>query len=121
VGLALAENYIPSSLALEQHSLWRFFPEPVPEQLGRDAVREFRSWLVGNALRELDPYFNRFLDETWAMLAWSNLHGTVVSSAHTVKQISDDANAAKKFWYDNAGARRRGARHIDALVDEQCA
>jgi hypothetical protein len=97
VGLPLTENYIPSSLALEQYSLWRFFPEPVPEQLGKDAVREFRSWLVGNALRELDSYFNRFLDETWMMLAWSNLHGTVVSSAHTVKQISDDTNAANKL------------------------
>jgi hypothetical protein len=97
VGLPITENYIPSSLALEQHSLWRFFPEPVPEQLGRDAVREFRSWLVRNALRELDSHFNRFLDEIWMMLAWSKLHGRVVSSAYTVKQISDETNAAKKL------------------------
>jgi len=97
IGLPLTETYIPSSLALEQHSMWRFFPEPVPEPLGRDAVREFRSWLVGNALRELDTYFSLFLDETWKLLTWSKLHGTAVSSTHTVKQISDETNAAKKL------------------------
>jgi hypothetical protein len=97
MGLPLTENYIPSSLALKQHSLWHFFPEPLPEQLGRDAVREFRSWLVGNALRELDAHFNRFLDEIWMMLAWSKLHGTVVRSDHTVRQISNETNAANKL------------------------
>jgi len=97
VGLPVTENYIPASLALAQDSMWRFFAEPLPEQLGREAVREFRSWLVGNALRELDSHFSRFLDETWAMLAWSKLHGTIVSSAHTVKQISNETNAAKKL------------------------
>jgi hypothetical protein len=77
--------------------MWRFFPEPVPEQLGKEAVREFRSWLVGNALRELDSHFSRFLDETWTMLALSKLHGKRVSTAHIVKQISDETNAAKKL------------------------
>jgi hypothetical protein len=97
VGLSVTENYVPASLALEKDSMWRFFPEPVPEQIGKEAVREFRFWLVGNALRELDLHFSLFLDSTWAMLAWSKLHRTRVSSAYTVKQISGETNAAKKF------------------------
>jgi hypothetical protein len=97
VGLPVTENYIPGSLSLAQHSMWRFFPDPIPEHQGKEGVREFRSWLVGNALRELDAHFSRFLDETWTMLAWSKPHGMRVSSAHTVKSISHETNAAKKL------------------------
>jgi hypothetical protein len=53
--------------------------------------------LVGNALRELDLHFSLFLDSTWTMLAWSKLHGTVMSSAQTVKQILNETNSAKKL------------------------
>jgi hypothetical protein len=97
IGLPITENYVPASLALVKHSMWRFFPEPVPELQAREAVWQFRSWLVGNALRELDAHFNRFLDEIWMKLELSKLHGMRVRSDHTVKPISNETNAAKKL------------------------
>lgn len=98
VGLPITENYIPETLALTQHSFLHFFPEPLPEKVERDAVREFRSWLVGNALRELDLHFSLLLDETWTVLDWAKLHRTRVSTAaEAPKPISSETNAAKKL------------------------
>jgi hypothetical protein len=97
IGLPVTENYVPESLSLTQYSMWQFFPEPIPKSVGMEAVSEFRSWLVGNALRELDLFFNLFLDAIWNTAAWSELHGTRVRSTHTIEQIASETNGAKKF------------------------
>lgn len=97
IGLQVTENYIPNSLALSRHSNIRFFPEPLLESAGQEAVKEFRTWLVGNALRELDLHFSLFLDRTCATLRYSKLHGTRVRSNHVVAGISGDTNAASKL------------------------
>jgi hypothetical protein len=77
--------------------MWRLLPEPISEPDARTAVDEFRSWLVGNALRELDLYFSLFLDRTGLLVRFSKLHGTRVRRDHTIKDISGDTNAAKKY------------------------
>lgn len=40
IGLSATENYVPTSLALERDSMWHFFPDPVAESVGKDAVTE---------------------------------------------------------------------------------
>jgi hypothetical protein len=97
VGLNATEEYLPQSLALTKVSMWNFFPEPLPEEAGRDAVKEFRIWLVGNALRELDAHFSLFLDNLCFAIRLSKLHGKRIRSDHVVKSISGETNVAKKF------------------------
>jgi hypothetical protein len=97
IGLSQTENYVPASLALLEHSNWHFFPEPLAEPAGQAAVKEFRAWLIGNALRELDLHFSLFLDSIGSLEKLSKLHGTRVRSDHRIKQTSGETNAAKKF------------------------
>jgi len=97
IGLNTTDDYIPQSLALTNLSMWHFFPEPLPEPSGREAVKEFRAWLIGNALRELDAHFSLFLDNTCFVIRLSKLHGTRVRSNHIVKTIAAETNVAKKY------------------------
>jgi hypothetical protein len=52
--------------------MWHFSLSQFPNNWEGEAVREFRSWLVGCAARA-GLHFSLFLDETWNMLAWSKL------------------------------------------------
>lgn len=97
VGLNSTKGDELPSLALSNESMWRFFPDPPPEALAQEAVREFRTWVIGNGLRELDAHFNRFLDAVWPAIQLGKLHGQKVSWSFTPKDISGDTNASKKF------------------------
>jgi hypothetical protein len=97
IGLNTTEEYIPQSLTLTTLSMWRFFPEPLPEESGREAVKEFRIWLIGNALRELDTHFSLFLDNTCFAVRLSKLHGTRVKTDHIIKSIAAETNVSKKY------------------------
>lgn len=97
IGLNTTEEYIPQSLALTNLSMWHLFPEPLPEQSAREAVKEFRTWLISNALRELDAHFSLFLDNTCFAVRLSKLHGTRVRTDHVIKMITAETNAAKKY------------------------
>jgi len=85
------------ALALTDHSMWRFFPFPEPEAVVKEAVAEFRLWVTGNALRELDAHFSLFLNEVWFSLEVAKLHGTEVPAGYEIKGIANDTNAASKF------------------------
>ncbi|HEV2364722.1 MAG TPA: hypothetical protein VGS12_11065 [Caulobacteraceae bacterium] len=97
VGLNSTKGKELPSLALSAQSMWRFLPDPAPEALAQEVVREFRSWVIGNGLRELDAHFNRFLDAVWAAIQLGKLHGQRVAWTFTPDDISADTNAAKKF------------------------
>lgn len=115
VGLNSTADTGNVSLALVDHSMWRFFPDPEPEQAVAEAVSEFRIWVIGNALRELDAFFSRFLDSAWYNIEFAKLHGTKVPSTHTIKGIESDTNVGNKFAkvldalgkkHDDSGALR---------------
>jgi hypothetical protein len=78
IGLNSTNTLEGLSLALTDQSMWRFFSEPEPEATIKEAVSEFRIWITGNALRELDAHFSLFLDEVWFTLEFAKLHGTKV-------------------------------------------
>jgi hypothetical protein len=62
---------------------YQFWPEEIPSEF-RDAAREeYRAWLVGSCLREVDLFYGLFLDEIWFALEVGELHGTSVRSDHT--------------------------------------
>lgn len=98
IGLSRTDDFLPASLSLTNHTYIHFLPDPIPEAVARSAVKEFRSWLIGNALRELDLHFNLFLDRIWSTVQLTKLHGQRVSSSHVINnKISNDTNAANKL------------------------
>ena len=97
IGLNSTQGPNLPSLALNDRSMWRFFEEPAPEAVVREAVDEFRNWVIGNALRELDAYFNHFLDGVWTAAQFAKLHGQRVKSDFTPRDISGNTNAASKL------------------------
>jgi hypothetical protein len=115
IGLNSTANADGLSIALVNHSMWRFFSEPEPKQVVSEAVSEFRIWVTGNALRELDAFFSRFLDGAWYNIEFAKLHGTTMPSNHTIKGIESDTNVGNKFAkvvdalgrkHDDSGALR---------------
>jgi len=96
IGISTATSGSPR-LALTDQSAWRFFPDPAPEELTREAVEEFIIWVIGNAIRELDSHFSGFLDEVWLACEFAKLHGTEVAADFAPKGIDQKTNAASKF------------------------
>jgi hypothetical protein len=97
VGLNATNHNEPLSLVLTNDSMFRFFPEPAPEEMVKQTVSEFRDWVIGNALREIDTHFSRFLDAVWGSVEWSKLSGSSVRSDHVIKGIDSDTNCANKY------------------------
>jgi hypothetical protein len=97
IGLNATSREAPPPLALTDQSMWRFFPTPEPLDVAKAAVAEFRLWVVGNALRELDAHFSMFLDQVWTNLQIAKLHGTSVPSDHVIKGSAGNTNAANKL------------------------
>lgn len=87
----------PTSAALDQDSMWRFLPDPLPEQVASQLVGEFRIWLIANAFREIDLHFGLFIDDVWRFGQWARLHNSRVSWDHSVSDISQETNAASKY------------------------
>jgi len=97
IALNATQNPLVQSLSLPSYSMWRFLPENPPEELLISSVKEFRVWVVGNALRELDAAFNELLDNCWQMNEWSKLHGQKVKSDHRVESIEAKTNVGTKM------------------------
>ena len=99
--LAIAMNstsdWRQQSLSLTSESMYNFLNDPNSDELRELVTKEFRIWVAGNILRELDAGFSLFLDRAWSMLAWSKHHGSAIKSDYTIKTIESDTNSAKKY------------------------
>jgi len=63
--------------------VYNFWPEEITSDF-RDAAREeYRAWLVGSCLRELDLFYGLFLDKLWFAIEVGELHGSSVRSDYT--------------------------------------
>jgi hypothetical protein len=97
VGINSTESWQNPSLVLDGELRWQFFPDALSEARLKEVVEEFRVWIIGNAMRELDANFNIFLDEAWQAKEWMKLHNSRVPSNHAVRSIAGGTNAANKF------------------------
>jgi hypothetical protein len=102
IGLNATRDWKNPSLVLDSFIKWHFLPEPFPEDQMIDAIEEFRRWIIGNSLRELDASFNIFVDEVWAVKEWAKLHNTSVPSSHKIRTISAQTNAANRKYPKNS-------------------
>lgn len=97
IGLQTTEEFIPNSLSVERHSMLRFMPETISEADAKVAVQEYRSWIIGNSLRELDLNFNIFLDRAYHLIQLSKLHGTRLKVELRLPNVAGQTNVGEKY------------------------
>lgn len=55
-----------------------FWPSPVPKEAAKEAMEEFRSWLICSSLKEIHLFFDLFLNQYWNILRAVSKFGTKV-------------------------------------------
>lgn len=109
----LMEKDMPRSLTLGGNVKLQFLPDPYPDD-GLPVLREnWRAWIIGNALRELDQFLSLFLDEAYDVVQQSKIMSGENSADHKWKRIVGKTNAAEKhkLVLENAGQNMED--HID--------
>lgn len=77
-------------------SRYAFWPKDIEKGV-RDTVRtEFRSWLIGSCLRELDQHYSLFLDYVWFAIEVVELKGRVPAEHKFDKSFARKTNVAEK-------------------------
>jgi hypothetical protein len=77
--------------------VYQFWPKDVSAEDRGNAREEFRSWLIGSCLRELNLYYGLFLDKLWWAIEASELHGTTVPPGFMFDdRIAANSNVAAK-------------------------
>lgn len=99
LGLAFRrqDEPLPTTLSVGGFNHYEFLPEPLAPELAASLVAEFNSWLVGNALLELDRHFSLFVDEVWRLLDLTDMHQKVMTQPFEVTEISTLTNASTKY------------------------
>lgn len=83
--------------ALDGGIAYNFWPSEVTQDQRKQAREEFRSWLIGSCLRELDLFYGIFLDKVWFALEAADLHGTSIPFDYTFdSKFARDSNVANK-------------------------
>src|SRR5487761_1275057 len=107
----------PKELNVDQHSMVTFFSSPLSSQLADDIVIQFRIWLIGAALRELDAGYSLCLDGVFqaaTMIKESVASGDVTK---TTKKFIADTNVASKLsaLRKSFGLRVNSQSHIERV------
>jgi hypothetical protein len=98
LGLSAIAKGPPVSVLLDASFVWQFCPEPLPTAYAERVAIEYESWIVSCALRELDQYFNLFLDEIWHSHRLGELFGKPLSPDFGPDlPFLRDTNVAKKL------------------------
>ena len=96
-GLDELEERDGGDFNLSASLIYSFWPAEIANEHRKAARDEFRSWLIGSCLRELDLFYGLFLDKVWFALEVSELHGTRVRSDHRFDaKFARDTNISKK-------------------------
>ena len=76
---------------------YSFWPETVSLESRNAAREEFRAWLIGSCLRELDLFYGIFLDNLWFAIEVGEAHGSKIPADHMFDQkFSRRTNVAAK-------------------------
>ncbi len=91
LGLKAIEGGPPKSAKLGQHFQILFMPEPLPPEVAENLANDYRAWLVGAALKELDTFLSLALDLAWDIIRIGELHGKPAPT-----EFGPDANFQNK-------------------------
>jgi hypothetical protein len=89
----------PTELHVDQHSMITFFASPIPPRVAHDVVSDFRVWLIGAALRELDAVYSLYLDGVFqaaTMIKERSLSNNIMRRK-VAKTFIAETNVAKKL------------------------
>jgi hypothetical protein len=76
---------------------YQFWPAEITQNQRAEARDEYRAWLTGSCLRELDLFYGVFLDRTWHVIEVIGLHGSPIPAGHTFdEKFAGDPNVARK-------------------------
>lgn len=118
--LGLSERFMeqdmPRSLTLGGNVKRQFLPDPYPDDHVPELRENWRTWIIGNALRELDQFLSLFLDEAYDVVQQSKVVSGENPADHNWKRIDGQTNAADKHKLVLEKARRKMEEHMDEHV-----
>ena len=99
LGLKVADDDSIRSAKLGPASTYLFMPDPLTPELAEKVRYEFRHWIIGNALREIEQHFVTFLDKLFRILTILEWHGKRLPAKafDSVRRFASDTNLAKKL------------------------
>ncbi|WP_216089561.1 hypothetical protein [Burkholderia sola] len=119
--LGLSERFmegdLPRSLTLGNNVRRQFLPDPYPDAHIPELRESWRTWIVGNALRELDQFLSLYLDEAYDMVQQAKLVSGENPADHQWKRIDRQTNVADKHKLVVEQTKRGTQVHLD---DHQC-
>ena len=119
--LGMSERFIeqefPRSLTLGQNIKRQFLPDPFPEEAVPELRENWRTWITGNALRELDQFLSLFLDDAFDVVQQAKLVSGENPPHHEWQRIDRITNVADKHRRVLEGANRFNGPHSD---DQTC-
>lgn len=115
LGTQIDDADVPADMSLAGGIAFSFWPKDLPESTRKEIADEFRAWLIGSCLRELDQYLGMFLDEAWRLIQLSELHGKRLPSS---EQVEFD----RKFVHETNTARKYGVlrEKVGAEIADDC-
>lgn len=90
---------LPTELHVDEHSMITFFPPPIAPPIAHDVVSQFRVWLIGAALRELDAVYSLYLDGVFlaATMLKERVPSNNIVGRRVFKHFVAETNVAKKL------------------------
>ncbi len=100
LGLRSLSEPALTDLTLNGDASYSFWPNPLPEAIWDTVAAEYKVWLVGSCLKELDQFFSLFLDEASLSLDLIALHGGTLRTTDPIPvdwKFAKKTNSAKKY------------------------
>jgi hypothetical protein len=111
------DNELPRSLTLGRNIKRQFLPDPYPDEDIPELRENWRAWIIGNALRELDQFLSLYLDEAYDIVQQAKIVSGENSPDHQWKRIDRQTNVADKHKFVLEQAKREAQVHAD---DQAC-
>ena len=113
----MLEKDFPTSLTLGHSIKRQFLPDPIPEEMVPELRESWRTWVTGNALRELDQFLSLYLDEAYDITEQAKMVAGELPPHHEWKRIDRITNVAEKHRRVLEAAGRFAAPHVE---DQTC-
>lgn len=91
------EQGLPRSLTLGKAVKMQFLPDPFPEDHVAELADNWRSWITGNALRELDQFLSLYLDDAYDFVQQAKVYSGVHAANFQWNRIDRQTNVADKY------------------------